>query len=166
FFRLNLTGSDDAFRTILRSYSAAVNLASTSSGNAKDTYERKGTGFLRDLVKWLQEHMTTAFEVTYQGKSKPLLVWVKGKPLASGGRINVRDVVNMVGSVCLAPHFEDIAPNYPTFSLLITTANRELASQDALKSIGGGARTKVATAVLEALGVLGGGGVGLTKAKI
>ena len=165
FFRLNLTGSDDAFRTILRGYAAAVNLASTSSGNAKDTYERKANGFLRDLVKWLQEHMTTAFEVTYQGKSKPLLGWVKGKPLGSGGRINVRDVVNTVASVCLAPHFEDLAPNYPSFSLLITTANRELATQDALKSIAGGPRTKLATAVLDALELLDGERLDSSKSK-
>jgi hypothetical protein len=165
FFRLNLTAADDAFRTILRNYAAAVNLGSTSSGNAKDTYERKGTGFLRDLVKWLQEHMTTAFEVTYQGKAKPLLGWVKGKPLGSGSRINVRDVVNTVGSVCLAPHFEDLAPNYPAFSLLITTANRELATQDALKAIAGGARTKLGTAVLEALELLDGERLDSAKSK-
>jgi hypothetical protein len=165
FFRLNLTAADDAFRTILRSYAAAVNLGSTSSGNAKDTYERKGTGFLRDLVKWLQEHMTTAFEVTYQGKAKPLLGWVKGKLLGSGSRINVRDVVNTVGSVCLAPHFEDLAPNYPAFSLLITTANRELATQDALKAIAGGARTKLGTAVLEALELLDGDRLDSAKSK-
>lgn len=165
FFRLNLTAGDESFRTILRNYAAAVNLGSTSSGNAKDTYERKGNGFLRDLVKWLQEHMTTAFEVTYQGKAKPLLGWVKSKPLASGGRINVRDVVNTVGSVCLAPHFEDIAPNYPSFALLITTANRELATQDALKYVAGGARTKLGTAVLEALELLDGDRLDSTKSK-
>jgi hypothetical protein len=151
-----LTGVDATFRSILRNYAAAVNLASTSSGNAKDTYERKGSGFQRDLVKWLQEHMITGFEVTYQGKAKPLLGWVKGRPLGSGSRINVRDVVNAVGSVCLAPHFEDLAPNYPSFSLLITTANRELATQDALKSIAGGPRTKLGIAVLEALELLDG----------
>lgn len=163
FFRL--TGADDAFRRILRNYAAAVNLASTSSGNAKDTYEKKGTVFLRDLVKWLQEHMTMAFEVTYQGKSRPLLGWVKGKPLGSGGRINVRDVVNAVGSVCLAPHFEELAPSYPTFTLLITTANRELATQDALKSVVGGPRTKLGAAVLDALELLDGERLDPTKSK-
>jgi hypothetical protein len=90
---------------------------------------------------------------------------VKGKPLASGGRINVRDVVNTVGSVCLAPHFEDIASNYPSFSLLITTANRELATQDALKYVAGGARTKLGTAVLEALELLDGERLDSTKSK-
>jgi len=163
-FRLNLSG-DDNFRVILRNYAAAVNLGSTSSGNAKETYERKGAAFLRDLVKWLQEHMTSAFEVTYQGKSKPLLAWVKGKPLGAGGRINVRDVVNMVGSVCLAPHFEDLAPNYPTFSLLITSQNREIATQDALKAIAGGARTRLGTAVLDALDLLDGERLDPAKSK-
>ena len=40
--------------------------------------------------------------------------------------------------------------------MLITTANRELATEDALKAIAGGARTKQATAVLDALGLLDG----------
>jgi hypothetical protein len=90
---------------------------------------------------------------------------VKGKLLGSGSRINVRDVVNTVGSVCLAPHFEDLAPNYPAFSLLITTANRELATQDALKAIAGGARTKLGTAVLEALELLDGERLDSAKSK-
>jgi Family of unknown function (DUF6079) len=160
-----LTGADDSFRNLLKSYAAALNLASTSSGNAKDTYEKKATVFLRDLVKWLQEHMTTAFEVIYQGKSKPLLAWIKGKSLANGGRINVRDVVNTVGSVCLASHFEEIAPGYPTFSVLITTANREQATHDALKGIAGGTRTKQAAAVLDALGLLDGDKLELSHSK-
>ena len=152
FFRL--TGADDGFRGFVKNYAAALNLASTSSGNAKDTYEKKASGFLRDLVKWLQDHMTTAFEVTYQGKSKPLLAWMKGRALGSGGRINIRDVVNAVGSVCLGPHFEELAPNYPSFSVLITAANREMATLDALKGIAGGPRTKQAAAVLDALELL------------
>jgi hypothetical protein len=163
FFKLK--DVNDTFRSSLRSYAAALNLASTSSGNAKDTYEKKATGFLRDLVKWLQEHMTTAFEVTHQGKSKPLLAWVKGKVLGSGGRINVRDVVNAVGSVCLAPHFEELAPVYPTFSVLITTTNRDLATQDALKAIAGGQRTKQGTAVLDALDLLDGERIEPSRSK-
>jgi hypothetical protein len=161
----NLKGPDAAFRSTLRSYAAALNLGSTSSGNAKDTYEKKATGFLRDLVKWLQEHMTTAFEVTHQGKSKPLLAWVKGKALGTGGRINVRDVVNAVGSVCLAAHFEELAPAYPAFPVLITTASRALATQDALKAIAGGQRTKQGTAVLDALELLDGERVEPTRSK-
>ena len=163
FFRLK--DKDNGFDGSLKNYAAALNLASTSSGNAKDTYEKKATGFLRELVKWLQDHMTSAFEVTYQGKSKPLLAWVKGRHLANGGRINVRDVVNAIGSVCLAPHFEELAPNYPRFSLLITGASRDQASLDALKAIAGGQRTKQAVAVLDALELLDGERLDVSRSK-
>lgn len=152
-----LTGADDAFRNVLRSYAAALDLTSKSSGHAKSTYESKASSFLRELTKWLQEHMITAFEVTYQGKTKPLLGWVKGKVSATGGaRVNVRDIVNTAGSVCLATHFEDQSPDYPVFSVLITGASRDQAAQDALRAIAGQTRTRQATAVLDALELLDG----------
>lgn len=151
-----LTGADDGFRTRLKSYAAALDLASTSSGQAKSVYESKASDFLRELVRWLQEHIMTAFDVTYQGKTKPLSNWVKGKLGAGGAATNVRDIVNAVASGCLSTHFEDDAPDYPVSSMLVTAANRSQAAQDALRSIGGAARTKQATAVLDALELLDG----------
>ncbi|HEX04496.1 MAG TPA: ATP-binding protein, partial [Bacteroidetes bacterium] len=50
---LRLTNADDEFRTTLSNYAAALDLASTSSGHAKSTYESKSSKFLRDLVQWL-----------------------------------------------------------------------------------------------------------------
>jgi len=101
--------------------------------------------------------MTTAVEVTYGGKSRPLLEWITGKPAATGGaRANVRDIVNTAGSVCLAPHFADDAPEYPTFAVLITSANRPQAAADALRWIRGLTKTQQATAVLDALELLDG----------
>jgi hypothetical protein len=152
-----LVGADDGLRAALRNYAAAVDLASTSSGHAKDTYTSKVNAFLRELVRWLQEYLPTAYEVTSQGKRKKLLEWAKGKSAAAaGGRANVRDTVNGVASICLAPHFQDQAPNYPTFSILITGENRLQAAEDAVRAIAGQLRTKQATAVLDALELLDG----------
>jgi hypothetical protein len=143
-----LTGGDDAFRTIVRNYAAASDLASTSSGHAKSTYESKASGFLRDLVKWLQEHITTAFEVTSQGKTRKLIEWVRGKVPATGGpRTNGQDIVNIAGAVCLSTHFQNQAPDYPVFSILITGQNRPRAAQDALRAIAGQTRTRQAIAI-------------------
>ncbi len=169
---LRLTNTDEEFRTALTNYAAALDLASTSSGHAKATYESKATGFLRDLVGWLQKHMTDAFEVTYQGRTKSLVEWAKGKSirelsgLASHERINFRDLVNTIAGIVLSAHFQDQAPEYPYFSVLITGQNREQAAQDALRAIalsaggpaqaGGQNRTKQATAVLDALDLLDG----------
>jgi len=159
---LRLTNMDEEFRSALTNYAAALDLASTSSGHAKATYESKATGFLRDLVSWLQKHMRDAFEVTYQGRTKSLVEWAKGKSIrelsgiASHERINFRDLVNTIAGIVLAAHFQDQAPEYPYFSVLITGQSREQAAQDALRAIAGQNRTKQATAVLDALELLDG----------
>jgi len=123
--------------------------------------------FLRDLVQWLQKNMTTAFEVTYQGRAKSLTEWAKGKSIrelsgiGSHERINFRDMVNTIAGICLGACFAEQAPDYPVFSVLITSTNRKQAAQDALRAIANiSARplapqfssliTKQATAVLDA----------------
>ena len=169
FFRLK--GTDEEFQTALKSYAAALDLAATSSGHAKSTYESKANGFLRKLVQWLQMHMSDAFDVTYQGRTKTLNEWVKGKSIRelSGilphETINFRDLVNTVAGVCLAPNFENQAPNYPFFSVLITGNNRTQAAQDALRVIAGQNRTKQATSILDALELLDGEKIDPYKSK-
>lgn len=155
-----LKGADEEFQTALKSYAASLDLAATSSGHTKATYESKANGFLKKLVQWLQKHMSDAFEVTYQGRTKPMLEWAKGKSirelsgLSPHETINFRDLVNTIAGICLAPNFENQAPEYPFFSILITGNNRAQAAQDALRAIAGQHRTKQATAVLDALELL------------
>ena len=160
FFRLKDT--DEEFEIALKSYAAALDLAGTSSAHAKATYEAKANGFLRQLVRWLQTQMTSAFEVTYQGRTKSIPEWAKGKSIRdlSGllphETINFRDLINTIAGVCLAPNFKNQAPDYPSFSVLITGNNRAQAAQDALRAIAGQNRTKQAAAVLDALELLDG----------
>ena len=160
FFRLASTPEE--FSRALRGYAAALELASTASGQAKSIYEAKAKDFLRELVGWLQKNMATACEVTYQARTRTLAQWAKEKAvrepsgLSTSLRTNIRDLVNAVAGTCLAPRFADQAPDYPTFSLLITKANRAQAAQDALRAIAGQTRTKQAIAVLDALELLDG----------
>ena len=163
FFHLRPSkDTGEAFQTSLKKYAAALDLAGTSSAHAKATYEAKANGFLKKLVQWLQKHMSDAFEVTYQGRTKSMTEWAKDKTirdpseLSSHETINFRDLVNTIAGICLAPHFENQAPEYPFFSVLITESNRSQAAQDALRAIGGQNRTKQATAVLDALELLDG----------
>jgi hypothetical protein len=157
---VRLKWMDEGFQRPLKGYAASMDLASTSSGHAKNTYESKAAYYLKELVQWLQKNMTTAFEVTYQGQSKKLPEWAKGKTIrqlsgiAPHETINFRDLMNTVAGVCLSTHFQEQAPEYPVFSLLITNASRPQAAQDALRAIAGQNRTKQATAVLDALELL------------
>jgi len=157
---LRLKNTDEEFRTALRSYAAALDLASTASGHAKSTYESKASNFLRNLVQWLQKNMATAFEVTHQGRARSLTEWAKGRSIrelsgiGSHERINFRDLVNTIAGICLERYFTEQAPDYPVFSVLITSENRKQAAQDALRAIAGQNRTKQAIAVLKALELL------------
>ena len=168
---LHLTGMDDAFATALRGYAAALDLASTSSGHAKATYESKSGVFLRSLVGWLQEHMSAGFEVGYQGRRKGLLEWAKGHSLrelsgtSPAERINFRDLVNSVAGICLEPHFAEQAPEYPRFSVSVTSGSRGQAAQDALRWIAGATKTRQATAVLDSLELLDGDKLDASRSK-
>jgi len=168
---LRLTSKDDQFETALKSYAAAVDLAQTASGHAKAVYEAKAADLLRVIVQWLQKSVSGAFVATCQGKTKTLPEWLKGsagKVLAgsgSHGEISIRDLVNAVASACLEPHFENQAPDYPHFSILVTAANRKQAAQDAIQSIVGGLRTKQALAVLDALELLDGDRVNPSQSR-
>jgi energy-coupling factor transporter ATP-binding protein EcfA2 len=165
FFRLKAV--DEKFEKDLRLYAAALDLASTSSGQARDTYLGKAATFLeKRLTIWLQENVAGALDVSYQGKTKKMLEWIKGKIAApTTGRVNVRDIVNAVGSGCLGGRFEDQAPEYPFFTLRVTGDNRVQAAQDAIRGIPNKNRTRQAVAVLEALELLDGDRVDPSKSR-
>jgi len=151
-----LSEKDAAFENYLRLYAAALELGGTSSGVKKDNYFKKASEHLSDLTKWLREHLLTAIDVSYQGQKKKLLRRLYGNT-DSDGPINVRDTVNAVGSSCLSEHFANLAPNYPSFSILLTTSTIAQAAQDAIRGIAQPAnRTKQAIAVLDALELLDG----------
>jgi predicted ATPase len=147
---------DETFDDSLKLYAAATEQANTASGENKRIYEQKAGDHLRNLTKWLREHMTTAFDVTYEGRTSSLQEVIQGKVPGGLSGASVRDLVNIAGSVCLAPHFVNASPDYPIFSVLVTRKNREQAAQEAIKWITGGVKSKQGTAVLDALNLLDG----------
>ena len=154
FFKLK--HRDDDFDRELRLYAGAREQWATASGENKRIYEQKADEHVRHLTQWLREHMTTALEVTCEGRSRSLREVIQGKVGGGAGRASVRELVDIAGSACLAPHFENQSPDYPTFSVLITRQNRDQTAGEALKWIAGGVRAKQGAAVLDALGLLDG----------
>ncbi|MBY6083622.1 DUF6079 family protein [Ruegeria arenilitoris] len=169
FFRLK--GLDDDIKRLLSFYAAAQELASTASGGAKSVYLDKARDALREMSKWLQEKQLEAFEVTYQGKSKSLRDWSKGISLREKARlgpderINFRDVVNVIAGIALGSRFADVAPEYPTFSALVTEANRKQLVGNALRTLAGGTRTKDAVVILDGLEMLDGDRIDPTQSR-
>lgn len=169
FFRLK--GLDEAIKRHLSFYAAAQDLASTASGGAKSIYLDKAKDALRDMSKWLQEKQITAYEVTYQGKSKTLQEWAKGISLRDKARlgleerINFRDVVNVVSGLALNNQFAEVAPEYPAFSALVTESNRKQLVGNALRALAGGNRTRDAVVILDGLEMLDGDRIDPTRSR-
>ena len=153
FFRLKV--KDDTFDGALRLYAGAREQAITASGSNKKIYEDKAFEQLKALTNWLRDKMTTAIDVMYEGRARSLAEVIQGK-IPPGPKPSIRDVVNTAASVCLAPHFENKAPEYPIFSILVTRENRAQAAQEALRYIAGSVKSRQGAAVLDALEALDG----------
>jgi predicted ATPase len=154
YFRL--VQRDEEFDRALRLYAGAREQAATASGSNQKVYDDKALELLRSLTNWLQENHTTAFEVTYQGKTKALGELLQSIFARTPARGGVRDYIDVAGAVSLSSHFTDTAPDYPIFSTPITRHNRGQAAQDALRWIAGSVKSKLGTAVLDALEMLDG----------
>ncbi|SHG84871.1 hypothetical protein SAMN05216361_3086 [Marisediminitalea aggregata] len=146
----------------LKFYAAAIELQAMATGNAKNIYQLKARAFLQEMQSWLKAHYKEAYLAQYNGQSKPMMEWLKGTNVRGVTNLpdnqagSLRDIFETVASVILGDHFESLAPEYPTFSQAITYSNIQSAATDALGFIAGGAATKRANAVLDALELLDG----------
>ncbi len=154
FFRL--THRDEEFDRALKLYAGARELSATASGSNKKIYDDKALEHLRTMTRWLQEKLTTVYEVTYQGKARSLGELLQTLFARAPSRGGVRDYVDVAAAVSLSTHFTDTAPDYPIFDTPITRANRGQAAQDALRWIAGSVKSKLGAAVLDALEMLDG----------
>ncbi|NJR79156.1 DUF6079 family protein [Sphingomonas corticis] len=159
---LRLASKDEALTAILRRFSSASALEALNSGNAKAVYRAKAEDALKGMRKWLRDQQTTAFNVTYRGKTRTLGEWAKGfsvrerAGIKGDETVNFREYVNASAGFLLAPHFEDAYPEYPTFGTIVTDANRRSLCTTAVKSLAGPSRPKDAVMILEALKLLDG----------
>ena len=149
----SLTQKDKTFLDSLRLYAGAREMALSASSGTKKVYEDKADGFLKTLVAWLRQNMLTSFEVVHQGVPKTMIEWLKGHRT---GNATVRDLLELTGSLCLAPCFEDRYRDYPTFTVKLTVSNLKQPTEDVIRWLAGGVKNQLATAVLDGLEVLDG----------
>ena len=119
-------------------------------------YQEKADGFLGEMTRSLHEHITTVYQVTYQGQSKPLLAWMKGNITEQRSPHQRPRHPQYRRIVCLAAHLLDQAPEYPVFSVYDHPRNPVTGRARCDRGIAGPGRTKQAGAVLDALELLDG----------
>ena len=70
--------------------------------------------------------------------------------------LQVRELLELTGSVCLASSFEDRYPDYPKFTVKLTASNLKQPTEDLFRWLSGGVKNNQATAVLDGLELLDG----------
>ena len=166
-----LKNRDEEFNRCLKYYASSIELRRQATGSAQNTYKLKADGYLSDMIKWIRSHIKDAFEVQYKGQSKPIMNWLKGSSvreisgIADSEHGSVKDIFEAVASYIFSGYFESMAPEYPTFSQWITGDSMQSAAQDVLSRFAGGAETKRATAVMDALELLEGDKLRATQSR-
>jgi hypothetical protein len=167
----SLVEKSEDFENTLKLYGGAVMQADTSSGEARRVYQSRADGYLKQLVKWLREHIDSAFTVTYQGQSQNLSDFLKKRNIRNitgirdNDTINHKDLINAIAEQCLELYFKELTSEYPIFTIRITNENRKQAAQDALRGIASGNPSNQALAILGALELLDDGKISTTNSR-
>lgn len=143
---------DDKFTVPLKLYAAAVEMALISQGESKKSYNEKAGIHRKEVVKWVNSNLTSAYEVTYKGVSHKFVTLSKG----AGSGKDTKELVNTAASNLLSTYFNEQTPDYPTFSVQVTTKNRDQYAQDAIRWIATNIKTDIGAKLLDSLELLEG----------
>lgn len=143
---------DDKFTTALKLYAAAVEMALISQGESKRNYNDKAATHRKEVVRWINNNLTSAYEVTYKGVSHKFVTLTKG----AGSGKDTKELVNTAASNLLSTYFNEQTPDYPVFSVQVTTRNRDQYAQDAIRWIATNIKTDTGARILDSLELLEG----------
>ena len=122
----------------------------SAAGETKTTYVQRGRQYLTQIRKWMDEHRTTLFKVTYMGQSKTLLEALKGTPRI--GDLTVKEIVEIAASNSLNGYFNEKYPDFPKFASPVTQQNMPAVRMDALNALVG-KPTQLGNSVLDSFGL-------------
>lgn len=151
---LRFTGLDQEFEKKVRWYAGARALAHEST-EYRTEYQDKADEALRQLNRWLREHMVEKLNVVYQGVDDPVrTVLTRMRSTASP---TIEELIRLIAAHLLAPEFEEKFPDYPKFSRLsqpVTEIARPSTAMEAVRLLAGRSKNALAIGVLEGLGLM------------
>ncbi|HBM74929.1 MAG TPA: exonuclease SbcC, partial [Clostridiaceae bacterium] len=109
---------DDEFKSILKMYAAAKKLADLSSSESKAAYFKIAGDYEKQLTKWIRQNINKCFDIRYKGERRNILNWLKGRRLKDR---TLKEQIDLAASSCLSTYFDELYPDYPQFSIMITS---------------------------------------------
>lgn len=137
---------------LIRLYGGAREMEILSAaGETKTTYVQRGKQYLFQIRKWMDDHRTTMFKVTYMGKTQTLPEALKGTTRLMDAM--VKDIVEIAASNSLNSYFNEKYPNFPKFEKPVTEQNMATVRMEALNALVGKG-TQLGISTLNSFGLL------------
>ena len=114
FFKL--INADEELVENIKLYAGASESATKSTVGSKDIFKSKASSYLNAITQYLYGNSSKIFDVIYQGSTEKIVKYLK----KSTSELTFKEMVDHVASECLSTHFQDQAPEYPTFSSPVT----------------------------------------------
>mgnify|MGYP000850961508 CR=1 FL=1 len=143
---------DDEFKSILKMYAAAKKLADLSSSESKAAYFKIAGDYEKQLTKWIRQNINKCFDIRYKGERRNILNWLKGRRLKDR---TLKEQIDLAASSCLSTYFDELYPDYPQFSIMITSDNINQVFKAGLEYIAG-KKTDIGMKALDSLELLDG----------
>jgi hypothetical protein len=144
----------DDFVNKLKLYAAANELANASPANSSDkrVYLDKAKEFEKAIINSIRDNILNCFKIRYKGQEKTIRETTRNRNIGEKG---FKEIVDDIASNYLSNYFNQIYPDYPKFSTIITFNNIEEATKAALNCIAG-KKDELGLSVLDSLGLLDG----------
>lgn len=141
---------DAKFTQLLRQFAGAREMEVLSAqGETKSAYTQRAKTTSRDILRWMDEHKTAAFKVSYCNVEKAMLEYLRGARMDT---LNIKSAIDTCVSKALSVFFASSYPDFPAFRSPITQENQANVRIAAMEAIGGKPQ-KLGIDTLEALGL-------------
>lgn len=136
------------FEAMLRYYSGARECeVFASQGETKNAYAQRAKQKAKQITRWMDEHKTTAFKVSYKGQMRTMLECLHGVRMDT---LTIKSAVDICVSRALNGFFVGKYPEFPKFKSPVTLQNQSNIRTIAMETIAGKPQ-KLGVDTLEAL---------------
>lgn len=143
--------NDPALEPMLRYYAGARECEIfASQGDTKSAYAQRGKQKAKQIIRWMDEHKTTAFKVAYKGSVRTMLECLHGVRMDT---LTIKSAIDTCVSRILNGYFGNRYPDFPKFKAPVTQQNQSNVRIISMETIAGKPQ-KLGIDTLEALGLM------------
>ena len=142
---------DKDFESMLHYYAGAKECeVFAAQGDTKAAYAQRAKEKSKQIIRWMEDHKTQAFTISYKGTMRTMLDCLHGVRM---DMLTIKSAVDTCVSRILNDYFIEQYPDFPKFKSPVTDSNKR-AIREAAMDVFAGKSQKLGIDIMESLGLL------------